>query len=181
MSFFFSQPTIQILGLSVTNPFHSLYGTIAVLVLVNIIHFYSVTFVTATTALKKLDREFELVSQSMGIPFYKTFFRVTVPMCLPTILEMVMYYFVNSMVTVSAVVFLYAADFKLAAVSIVNMDDAGNVAPTAAMSVLIVVTNIVVRVVYEWGTKALRNRTSQWQKKISEKGDGLNENRSSYF
>ncbi|MDA2036224.1 putative 2-aminoethylphosphonate ABC transporter permease subunit [Bacillus cereus] len=163
--FFFSQPTIQILGLSVTNPFYSLYGTIAVLVLVNIIHFYSVTFVTATTALKKLDREFELVSQSMGIPFYKTFFRVTVPMCLPAILEMVMYYFVNSMVTVSAVVFLYAADFKLAAVSIVNMDDAGNVAPAAAMSVLIVVTNIVVRVVYEWGTKALRNRTSQWQKR----------------
>ncbi|WP_305927231.1 putative 2-aminoethylphosphonate ABC transporter permease subunit [Bacillus mycoides] len=163
--FFFSQPTIQILGLSVTNPFHSLYGTIAVLVLVNIIHFYSVTFVTATTALKKLDREFELVSQSMSVPFYKTFFRVTVPMCLPAILEMVMYYFVNSMVTVSAVVFLYAADFKLAAVSIVNMDDAGNVAPAAAMSVLIVVTNIVVRVVYEWGTKALRNRTSQWQKR----------------
>ncbi|PGN59699.1 putative 2-aminoethylphosphonate ABC transporter permease subunit [Bacillus cereus] len=163
--FFFSQPTIQILGLSITNPFHSLYGTIAVLVLVNIIHFYSVTFVTATTALKKLDREFELVSQSMSIPFYKTFFRVTVPMCLPAILEMVMYYFVNSMVTVSAVVFLYAADFKLAAVSIVNMDDAGNVAPAAAMSVLIVVTNIVVRVVYEWGTKALRNRTSQWQKR----------------
>ena len=65
----------------------------------------------------------------MGIPFYKTFFRVTVPMCLPAILEMVMYYFVNSMVTVSAVVFLYATDFKLAAVSIVNMDDAGNVAP----------------------------------------------------
>ena len=63
-----------------------------------------------------------------------------------------------------SVVFLYAADFKLAAVSIVNMDDAGNVAPAAAMSVLIVVTNIVVRVVYEWGTKALRNRTSQWQK-----------------
>ncbi|KWU56660.1 phosphonate ABC transporter permease [Bacillus mycoides] len=163
--FFFSQPTIQILGLSVTNPFHSLYVTIAVLVLVNIIHFYSVTFVTATTALKKLDREFELVSQSMSVPFYKTFFRVTVPMCLPAILEMVMYYFVNSMVTVSAVVFLYAADFKLAAVSIVNMDDAGNVAPAAAMSVLIVVTNIVVRVVYEWGTKALRNRTSQWQKR----------------
>ncbi|WP_219376113.1 putative 2-aminoethylphosphonate ABC transporter permease subunit [Bacillus mycoides] len=163
--FFFSQPTIQILGLSVTNPFHSLYGTIAVLVLVNIIHFYSVTFVTATTALKKLDREFELVSQSMSVPFYKTFFRVTVPMCLPAILEMVMYYFVNSMVTVSAVVFLYAADFKLAAVSIVNMDDAGNVAPAAAMSALIVVTNIVVRVLYEWGTKALRNRTSQWQKR----------------
>ncbi|ABS21376.1 putative 2-aminoethylphosphonate ABC transporter permease subunit [Bacillus cytotoxicus] len=163
--FFFSQPTLQFLGWEVTNPFHSLYGTIALLVLVNIIHFYAVTFVTATTALKKLDREFELVSQSLSIPFHKMFFKVTVPMCLPAILEMVMYYFVNSMVTVSAVVFLYAADFKLAAVSIVNMDDAGNVAPAAAMSVLIVVTNIVVRAIYEWGTKAVRRRTSLWQKR----------------
>ncbi|WP_242142494.1 MULTISPECIES: putative 2-aminoethylphosphonate ABC transporter permease subunit [unclassified Bacillus cereus group] len=163
--FFFSQPTLQFFWWEVTNPFHSLYGTIALLVLVNMIHFYAVTFVTATTALKKLDREFELVSQSLGIPFYKTFFKVTVPMCLPAILEMVMYYFVNSMVTVSAVVFLYAADFKLAAVSIVNMDDAGNVAPAAAMSVLVVVTNIVVRAIYEWGTRAVRRRTSLWQKR----------------
>lgn len=44
-------------------------------------------------------------------------------MSLPAILEIAVYYFINSMVTISAVVFLYSADFKLASVSIVNMDD----------------------------------------------------------
>jgi iron(III) transport system permease protein len=94
----------------------------------------------------------------MGVPFYKTFMKVTVPMCLPAILEVAMYYFVNAMVTVSAVIFLYTADFKLAAVSIVNMDDAGNLASAAAMSILIVVTNILVRVCYELMVKWMKNR-----------------------
>jgi iron(III) transport system permease protein len=62
------------------------------------------------------------------------------------------------MVTVSAVIFLYTADFKLAAVSIVNMDDAGNLASAAAMSILIVATNIFVRVCYELIVKWMKNR-----------------------
>ncbi|UOY91901.1 putative 2-aminoethylphosphonate ABC transporter permease subunit [Ectobacillus sp. JY-23] len=163
--FFFSNPEINLFGMRISNPFHFLYGTVAILVLANVIHFYSVAFVTATTALKKLDREFELVSESMGVPFYKTLWKITIPMCLPAILEMMMYFFVNAMVTISAVVFLYSADFKLAAVSIVNMEDAGNLAPAAAMSMLILITNIIVRVVYERGTKALQQRTLQWQKR----------------
>ncbi|OZI10803.1 phosphonate ABC transporter permease [Bacillaceae bacterium SAS-127] len=163
--FFFSQPEIQFFSWTVMNPFHFLYGTIAIIVMANIIHFYSVSFVTATTALKKLDKEYELVSESMGVPFYKTFFKVTVPMCLPAILEMSMYFFVNSMVTVSAVMFLYSPDFKLAAISIVNMDDAGNLAAAAAMSSLILLTNIIVRALYELLTKYSNKRALHWQKR----------------
>ncbi|WP_238941851.1 putative 2-aminoethylphosphonate ABC transporter permease subunit [Bacillus sp. REN10] len=163
--FFFSQPEIQLFSWTMTNPFHFLYGTVAIIVMANIIHFYSVSFVTATTALKKLDKEYELVSESMGIPFYKTFFKVTVPMCLPAILEISMYFFVNSMVTVSAVMFLYSPDFKLAAISIVNMDDAGNLAAAAAMSSLILLTNIIVRSLYELLTKYLNKRALHWQKR----------------
>lgn len=74
--------------------------------------------------------------------------RVTVPMCLPAIIEIAMYLFVNSMVTVSAVVFLRSADLNLAAVALVNMEDAGDVAAAAAMAVLIVITNIIVRLLY---------------------------------
>ncbi|MED4584442.1 putative 2-aminoethylphosphonate ABC transporter permease subunit [Brevibacillus choshinensis] len=154
--FFFNHPD---------NPLNWMYGSILILVLANLIHFYAVPFISATTALKKLDKEFELASESMGVPFYVTFWRVTVPMSLPAILENAAYYFINSMVTISAVVFLYSADFKLASVSIVNMDDAGDVAPAAAMSVLIVLTNIVVRIVYEIGTKKWRERTGAWQKR----------------
>ncbi|MGM7720025.1 putative 2-aminoethylphosphonate ABC transporter permease subunit [Metabacillus sp. Hm71] len=161
--FFFSKPEVSFFGMTIANPLHFLYGSIAIIVIANILHFYSVAFVTATTALNKLDKEFELVSESMGVPFYKTFFRVTVPICLPAILEMAMYFFVNSMVTISAVVFLYSADFKLAAISIVNMDDAGNLASAAAMSVLIVLTNIFVRVLYEIAVKRFKSKTDKWK------------------
>lgn len=161
--FFFSKPEFTLFGITVANPLHILYGSIAIIIIANIVHFYSVTFVTATTSLKKLDKEYELVSESMGVPFYKTFFKVTVPMCLPAILEMAMYYFVNSMVTISAVVFLYSADFKLASISIVNLDDAGNLASAAAMSFLIVVTNIIVRVLYEAAAKKLTKKSNKWK------------------
>ncbi|MGG4495184.1 putative 2-aminoethylphosphonate ABC transporter permease subunit [Brevibacillus reuszeri] len=154
--FFFNHPA---------NPLNWMYGTILILILANLIHFYAVPFITATTALKKLDKEFELASESMGVPFYITFWKVTVPMSLPAILEIAVYYFINSMVTISAVVFLYSADFKLASVSIVNMDDAGDVAPAAAMSVLIVLTNVLVRIFYEVGTNKLRTKTQRWQKR----------------
>ncbi|MCZ8515738.1 putative 2-aminoethylphosphonate ABC transporter permease subunit [Paenibacillus filicis] len=152
--FFFNHPD---------NPLNGLYGTVAILVIANVIHFYSVPFITATASLKKQDKEFELVSNAMRVPFYRTFLRITVPLSMPAIIEIVMYYFVNSMVTVSAVIFLRSADYNLASVSIVNMDDAGDVAAAAAMSTLIVVTNIVVRALYELIVKSVRKRTEAWQ------------------
>ncbi|MDN3016923.1 putative 2-aminoethylphosphonate ABC transporter permease subunit [Paenibacillus sp. BSR1-1] len=165
--FFFNKPVFEVpfIGVYITNPFQSLYGTFMIIILANIIHFYSVNLITATTALKKLDKEFEPVSESMNIPFYKTFCNVTVPMSLPAILEIGIYLFVNSMTTISAVIFLYTADTKLASISIVNMTDAGDTAPAAAMSLIIVLTNILVRVVYEFATKKIRNRAQAWQQR----------------
>ncbi|WGV58844.1 putative 2-aminoethylphosphonate ABC transporter permease subunit [Brevibacillus brevis] len=149
--FFFNNPS---------NPFHGMYGTIWILILANVIHFFAVGFITATSALKKLDPEFEQAAESMGIPQTKLLWRVTIPVCMPAIVEMAVYFFINSMVTISAVVFLYAADFKLASVSIVNMDDAGDVAPAAAMSVFIVFLNILARAGAEWIASKLRKRTT---------------------
>ncbi|OIK12859.1 phosphonate ABC transporter permease [Bacillus sp. MUM 116] len=163
--FFFNKPEFHFFGLTIMNPFQSLYGTFMIIIIANIIHFYSVNLITATTALKKLDKEFEPVSESMNIPFYKTFFNVTVPMSLPAILEIGIYLFVNSMTTISAVIFLYTADTKLASISIVNMTDAGDTAPAAAMSFIIVLTNIFVRLVYEFATKKIRKRTQAWQQR----------------
>ncbi len=144
------------------NPFHGLYGTMAILVLVHIIHFYTVCFFTATTALKQLDPEFEDVSESMGVPFYKTFWRVTVPLCLPAILEISVYFFVNCMVTVSALIFLYPANLPMASVAIVNMDDAGDTAAAAAMSTLIVLTSLGMRLNYALATRGLKQRSQAW-------------------
>ena len=137
------------------NPLNFLYGSMWILVFANLVHFYSVPFVTVTSSLKKLDKEFEIVSEAMRVPFYKTFFMVTIPMCLPAILEVAVYFFVNAMVTISAVVFLYPADFKLASIAIVNMEDAGDIAPAAALSVLIMLTNIAVRLIYEFANRKI--------------------------
>jgi iron(III) transport system permease protein len=160
--FFFNPRGWELFGRWVPNPFNALYGTMAILVISNIVHFYTVAFLSATAALKQLDREFETVSASLGVPFYRTFLRVTVPVCLPAILEIGMFFFVNSMATVSAVIFLYSADLPLASVAVANMDDAGDTAPAAAMSVLIVAANIAVRGLYTAATHRLRRRSQAW-------------------
>ncbi len=165
--FFFNQRTIPIpfTNYAFLNPLNFLYGTMGILVLCNIIHFYTVCFLTASTALKQLDSEFEAVSASLSVPFYKTFWRVTVPMSLPAILEIGIYFFVNAMITISAIIFIYPSNFPLAAVAIVNMDDAGDIAAAAAMSTLLVCTSLGVRIIYWLLTQKLQQKTQAWLKK----------------
>ena len=91
------------------NPLGVFYGTLILLAVNSIAHFYTTAHVTAVTALKQIDNEFEAVSQSLKVPFYRTFARVTVPICMPAILDIAVYMFVNAMTTVSAVIFLYGA------------------------------------------------------------------------
>ena len=79
---------------------------------------------------------------------YRTFARVTVPICLPAILDIAIYLFVNALTTVSAVVFLYGASSKLASISIVHMDEAGATAAAAAMATLIVATALAVKLLH---------------------------------
>ncbi len=145
------------------NPLNFLYGTMAILVLATIAHFYTVSHLTALTALKQLDPEFESVSAALKTPFYRTFWRVTTPMCLPAILDIAIYFFINAMTTVSAVVFLYAPHTTLASVAVLNMDDAGDTAPAAAMAMLIVYTSAGVRLLHAGLSRWLLRRTQAWR------------------
>jgi len=129
-----------------SNPLGMLYGTMTILVLSTIVHFYSTSHLTAVTALKQLDNEFESVSASLKVPFYKTFWRVTVPVCLPTVLDIGRYYFVNAMTTISVVVFLYAPKTMVASISIVKLEESGMVNAASAMATLIVATSAVVTI-----------------------------------
>lgn len=143
---------------SKSNPLNFIYGTTAIIVIANVVHFFSVSFLTGTTSLRMLDKEYELVAQSMKIPFYKLFIRVTVPMSIKAIFEMAVYLFVNSMVTVSALIFLYVPSTQTASVSILKLNEAGTIGPAAAMSVLILLTNVVVRLGYEIAVKLIDKR-----------------------
>jgi len=145
------------------NPLNGLYHTMTILVLATIVHYYTSSHLTAVTALKALDDEFEAVSASLKVPFYKTFFRVTVPVCLPAVLDIGRYLFVNAMVTISAVVFLYSPATQLASVAVLNLDEAGEIGPAAAMATLIVATSSAVCIVYAIVTRILLTRTQAWR------------------
>jgi len=145
------------------NPFHGFYGTMTILVVCTVAHYFSVGHLTQLTALRQLDREYEVVSESLGVPFWRTVARVHLPVCLPAMLEVAGYFFVNAMTTVSAVVFLYSPQTTLASVAVLNMDDAGDVAPAAAMAVLIFATAAAARGVLALLQRALLRRTQAWR------------------
>jgi len=153
--FFFNHPA---------NPLNGIYHTMAILVISTVVHYYSSSHLTALTALKQIDNEFEAVSASLKVPFFKTFFVVTVPVCLPAILEISRYFFVNAMTTISAVVFLYSPDTMLAAIAILNLDEAGEIGPATAMATLIVLTSSAACFLYYLLNRFLEVKTQAWRK-----------------
>lgn len=140
------------------NPLGFLYGTLAILVLNSLVHFYTVCPLAAVTAIRQLDPEFEAVSASLKVPLWVTFTRVTLPICLPAILEIFVYLFVNGMATVSAVIFLYGPDTKPASVAVVHMEEAGQISAAAAMAVAILLVNVALKALH----LAMAGRVERW-------------------
>jgi len=143
--------------------FDGLYGTIALLVIATLTHYYTVTHLTSLTALKQLDKEFESVAFSLKVPLTKFFFKVTVPMCAPALVEIWGYLFLNSMTSVSTVIFLYGVHSRLASLAVVHMDEAGRLASAAAMAMLIVYACVVVRLLQLIISKFLLRRLQAWR------------------
>ncbi|MNM93930.1 Molybdenum transport system permease protein ModB [compost metagenome] len=148
-----------------SNPLHVFYGSMALLVVCTIAHYLTTANMTATTALRQLDGEFEAAALSLKAPLYRHFLRVTVPICLPALLDIIRYLFVSAMTTVSAAIFLYSPDTILAAVAVLNMDDAGNVGGAAAMSTLILLTSATVSLLLAWASRGLLQRSQAWRQR----------------
>jgi iron(III) transport system permease protein len=147
------------------NPLGFLYGTLLVLVINSIAHFYTVAHITALTALKQIDPEFESVSASLRVPFWRTFGRVTVPICTPAILDIAVYLFVNALTTVSAVIFLYGPTTRLASISIVHMDEAGATAAAAGMATVIALTALSAKLLHLVLDRLVLGRLQAWRRR----------------
>ena len=147
------------------NPLGFIYATMTILVVNSITHFYTVSHLTATAALKQLDPEFEAVSASLKVSLLRTMARVTIPVCLPSILDVSIYLFVNAMTTVSAVIFLYSADTKLAAIAVINMDESVSTAAAAAMAMTIVATSAAVKITHVLLTRRFERTTQAWRRR----------------
>jgi iron(III) transport system permease protein len=152
--FFFNEPA---------NPLNGLYHTMTLLTLCSIVHFYTTGHLTAVTALKSLDAEFEAVSASLKVPFYKTFWRVTLPICTPALVDIARYFFVNAMTTISAVVFLYSPETKVASIAILNLDEAGEMGAAAACAVMIAAASTVATLMFWLLARYVERRTQAWK------------------
>jgi iron(III) transport system permease protein len=152
--FFFNSPA---------NPLNGMYHTIALLIACTVIHFYTTGHLTAVTALKSLDAEFEAVSASLKVPFYKTFWRVTLPICTPALVDIARYFFINAMTTISAIVFLYSPETKVASIAILNLDEAGDTGAAAAMAVLIAAASTVATLCFLLLGAWVGRRTQAWK------------------
>jgi len=152
--FFFNEPK---------NPLNGLYHTVTLLTLCTIVHFYTTGHLTAVTALKSLDGEFEAVSASLKVPFFKTFWRVTLPICTPALVDIARYFFINAMTTISAVVFLYSPETKVASIAILNLDEAGEIGAAAAMAVLIGAASAVATLIFMGLGWWVNRRTQAWR------------------
>lgn len=147
------------------NPLSALYATLAILIVNSIAHFYTVAHMTALTQLKQIDPEFESVSASLKVPLWRTFWRVTVPISMPAVLDIAVYLFVNAMTTVSSVIFLYGANTKLASIAVVHMDEAGATAAAAAMASLIMATALAVKLVHVTLDRLVFQRLQAWRRR----------------
>ncbi|WP_457282055.1 putative 2-aminoethylphosphonate ABC transporter permease subunit [Polaromonas sp. P5_D5] len=145
------------------NPLNGLYHTLTLLTLCTIVHFYTTGHLTAVTALKSLDGEFEAVSASLKVPFFKTFWRVTLPICTPALVDIARYFFINAMTTISAVVFLYSPETKVASIAILNLDEAGEMGAAAAMAVLIGMASTIATLLFMALAWWVNRRTQAWR------------------
>jgi len=62
------------------------------------------------------------------------------------------------------VIFLYAPDTMLAAIAILNLDEAGEIGPATAMATLIVITSAVACYIYYLLGRLLETKTQAWRK-----------------
>lgn len=134
-----------VLGLSFTMAFHEipLYSTIFILVIVNIVHFFSSPYLLAYNSLTKFNPNLEDVAQSLGISRLRMLICVYVPCTMSTVVEMYSYYFVNAMITISAVSFLVNFRTMPLSLMIPQLESQSFIEGTAMVSLLILILNLV--------------------------------------
>lgn len=134
-----------VLGLAYVLYFNGtmIYNTIFILVLVNIVHFFSSPYLMAHNSLANFSSTFEDIADSLGISKTRMVLDVYIPNTKDTIMEIFTYFFTNAMITISAVSFLSNIMSMPLALLIPQLDAQSLIEPTALISLIILLVNIV--------------------------------------
>lgn len=147
----------MVLGLAYLLLFNGsdLKGTFSIIMICNVIHFFTTPYLMAKNSLAKLNPAWETTGELMGDTWLKTIVRVIIPNSIHTIVEMFGYYFINAMVTISAIIFLVTARTSVVTSKIKELQHFANFNEIFVLSILIFVTNISIKICCELVNKRL--------------------------
>ncbi|PWL67222.1 MAG: iron ABC transporter permease [Amedibacillus dolichus] len=86
-----------------------LQNTMPLLIVCNVIHFFSTPYLMLKESLGKMNASFETTAKLMGDSCLQTIVRIITPNARYSLIEVFSYYFINSAVTVSAIIFIAGA------------------------------------------------------------------------
>jgi iron(III) transport system permease protein len=136
-----------VLGLSYVLCFNRtpVYGTIIILVIVNMVHFIASPYLMMYNSLSKINENLEGVAHTMGIKRAFMIRDVFIPQCKYTLLEMFSYFFVNCMMTISAVSFLATTANKPVSLMINQFEAQMQLECAAVVSLMILGVNLLIK------------------------------------
>ena len=85
------------------------------------------------------------------------------PICTPALIDIARYFFINAMTTISAVVFLYSPETKVAAIAILNLDEAGEMGAAAACAVLITAASSLAMLAFSALAWVVERKNQAWR------------------
>lgn len=138
-----------------------LANTFTILVLANLVHFFTTPYMMATSALSKMNAGWETTGALMGDTWIKTVSRVIVPNSLSTLLQMFQYFFVSAMVTISAVVFLTGARTMLLTTKIKELQYFEKFEEIFVLSLLVFLTNVAAKLIFDGLSHYAQNNNGQ--------------------
>ena len=132
------------------------YGTLIVLIMVNTVHFFSSPYLMMYNSFLKVNENLEIVAATMGIGRKRLLKDILLPRCKKTVAEMFSYFFVNCMMTISAVSFLATSRTKPIALMINQFEAQAQLEAAAVVSLAILLINLLVKALMEWNPKGIR-------------------------
>ena len=158
----------MVLGLAFLFVFSgtSLQNTFPLMVLCNIVHYFSTPYLMMKNSLSKMNAGWETTAMLMGDSWPKTILRVVTPNAAASLIETFSYYFINSMVTISALIFLAGARTMVLTTKIKQLQYINEYDQVFVLSLLILATNLIAKAIFTWlANKSSRKGSSNAKKR----------------
>ena len=158
----------MVLGLAFLFVFSgtSLQNTFPLMILCNIVHYFSTPYLMMKNSLSKMNAGWETTAMLMGDSWPKTILRVVTPNAAASLIETFSYYFINAMVTISALIFLAGARTMVLTTKIKQLQYINEYDQVFVLSLLILATNLIAKAIFTWlANKSSRKGSSNAKKR----------------